>query len=81
MTLLCYDDDGGREELRLKARSLNLVRVDREQDGGGGRTNLCSVHSRRNKISPAQLKQLKPEISPRYFGAFLWSFLGPEDIF
>ena len=27
MTLLCYEDDGGEEVGRLKAQSLNLVRV------------------------------------------------------
>ena len=73
LTLLCYDEDGGKEEMRLKARYHSLVRVDGEEAGGGGgggvRTYLCTVHSRRNKISPVKTVQHKPDISPRYQAA------------
>ena len=56
MTLLCYDDDGGRKE-----GDTGLVRVDKEEGGG---SYLCSVQGRSRNMSVTG--KHKPEISPRY---------------
>ena len=58
LTLLCYDDDGGKEE------GTDMVRVDKEEGDG---SYLCRVQGRSRNMSVTG--KHKPEISPRYQSA------------